>query len=131
MNLPRMLEQVQTIRTVINKVRANKAYIATAVEHGCLNPKLSAICIGHAENWEALSHGFSDLQAEVDALGEIITRMVKPMDNGEHILISLDGMRVLRTIDMQPVLDVGLDEPGLPVHIFGVFEISPDLKFAI
>jgi hypothetical protein len=57
---------------VITRIRSDDDYIAQAVAHGKMNPKLRAICIANAENWEWLSRSFPDFQLAIDELARDI-----------------------------------------------------------
>jgi hypothetical protein len=116
---------------VITRIRSDDDYIAQAVAHGKMNPKLRAICIANAENWEWLSRSFPDFQLAIDELARDIVDAAMPVETDSIAVLELDAMRAFHKIGMHIAVEVDVDNDAMPVNIYGVFEVRPDLKFAI
>lgn len=116
---------------VVTRIRSDDDYIAQAVAHGKMNPKLRAICIANAENWEWLSRSFPDFQLAIDELARDIVDVVMPVESDALVVLELDVMRKFQQIGIRIAVEVDIDNDAMPVNIYGVFEVRPDLKFAI
>jgi hypothetical protein len=116
---------------VITRIRSDDDYIAQAVAHGKMNPKLRAICIANAENWEWLSRSFPDFQMVIDELARDIVDATMPVESDSIAVLELDVMRAFHKIGIHIAVEVDVDNDAMPVNIYGVFEVRPDLKFAI
>jgi ribosomal protein L28 len=123
---------VKQLETLIADIRKNPDYIAAAVSHGQMDPKLHAVSINGAKNWEYLSHKFSELQDRVSELGLEMIRFVLD-DDGEvdKVTVSVRAIRALKKIGITIVLDVNPDDDAAPIMPHGVFEATTHLKFAI
>jgi hypothetical protein len=102
---------------VITRIRSDDDYIAQAVAHGKMNPKLRAICI--------------DFQLAIDELARDIVDAAMPVETDSIAVLELDAMRAFHKIGMHIAVEVDVDNDAMPVNIYGVFEVRPDLKFAI
>jgi len=123
----------EELRVAISRIRSDDDYIAAAVSHGKMNPKLRAICISNTDIWEPLARAFPSLQDVVDDLASRIVDFVLPlpMELKTTAIVSLANARELQKSGMKIMVEVDVDDDAMPVNIYGVFEVRPDLKFAI
>jgi hypothetical protein len=131
MKTKQISDVLEQARGVITRIRSDDDYIAQAVAHGKMNPKLRAICIANAENWEWLSRAFTDFQMAVDELARDIVDVSMPVERDSLVVLDLDVMRAFQKAGIHIAVEVDIDNDAMPVNIYGVFEVRPDLKFAI
>lgn len=122
---------IDKVVRVIAEVRGNTDYITTAIEAGKMDPYLKAICISGSENWEALSSKFHDFQAEVDELAGEVMDVVKPHDDDSMVFLALDTMREFKAAGVHVQVIVDIEDDGMPVNVFVIFEVQPGINFAI
>lgn len=126
-----MLERkIRLIMETIYAIRHDPDYIATAVQYGKLDPKLRAIKISNADNHAALVDCNPALQGEVEELNAQFSQMI--------FIIELDGMvgvakpvlSMLHDAGIDVVFDIEYDPETAKLVAFGVFDATPDVKFA-
>jgi hypothetical protein len=130
-HIQKMEEAAGRFQQMIQRIRQAPTYIATAVANGRMNPRLHAVCIAHAENWEALSHGFRDMQLEIDELADLLDEVIVPSETSDIVQISLDAIRVFFKAGIKVEVIVDVENPITPVLNYAIFQIGPHLHFAI
>lgn len=122
---------IAQLKNAISRIRADDDYITLALAKGKMNPKLRAVCIASAENWEPLARSFPSLQDVVEDLAGQIVAAVMPIEPGSVAVVSLEMARELQKAGVKIVVEVDVDDDAMPVNVYGVFDVRPDLKFAI
>jgi hypothetical protein len=130
MELKEMKRAAEQFKSLVKEIHENHDYQLVAIEYGKLNSKLNAVCIGNSQNWEELSARFQDLQARVDEYSRMLTEIVLSVSNKDEVTVSVAAIRVLNDVGITVILDINLDSDK-PFSAYGVFEVFPNLRFAI
>lgn len=123
-------ERVQKMMQTIYKIRNNPDYIAVAVQYGKMDPKLHAIQISCAPNYDELMKRFEALHTEVETLKNQLSDALVLAERENWVGVDKIVLNEMHKAGIEVVLDVIYDKDGAELDPFGVFEAARNLKFA-